>query len=128
VVKIAASKIDFSDGSAEGLSGYAQGQETDLQRLAARAQAEIEEIKRQDALKEEEKARKGAAPKKEKKKKLRVEQRKGNFSMYRNKSFIPGASKGMSDSTVSNSSRRKRSNSLPHEGKGSGDESGSEAS
>jgi len=60
------------------------------QELAERAQLENEGLNLQDAHDQENNQSGGA--KRDKKKKLKSEN-KGNFSSYRNKSFIPGASR-----------------------------------
>lgn len=60
------------------------------QELAERAQLENEGLNLQDAHDQEN--AQGGGSKKDKKKKLKSEN-KGNFSSYRNKSFIPGASR-----------------------------------
>jgi hypothetical protein len=86
VIKVVASKVDHCDGAV-------QENLQDLQDLARRAEAESEELQQQDAARAEENERlTQGGPKKEKKKKLKSEN-KGNFSSYRNKSFIPGASR-----------------------------------
>jgi hypothetical protein len=86
VIKVVASKVDHCDGAV-------QENLQDLQDLARRAEAESEELQQQDAARAEESERLlQGGPKKEKKKKLKSEN-KGNFSSYRNKSFIPGASR-----------------------------------
>lgn len=78
-------KVDYFDGTV-------QESLEQLQDLARRAEVESAELQQRDAARAEVAAAQQQGPKKEKKKKLKSEN-KGNFSSYRNKSFIPNASR-----------------------------------
>lgn len=117
---MAASKVDFCDGAVQENMNLQS-----LQDLAQRAQLENAELQLQDAAKAAEEAeRLSGAPKKEKKKKYKSDNR-GNYSMFRDKSFIRGASK---------TSKKDKGNSLEllqetlgvAGGEGSGDSEGSD--
>lgn len=86
MIKIAASKVDYSDGTV-------QTNLQDLQELALRALLENAELQLQEAaLAAEEAKAKPAGPTKDKKKKHKYENR-GNYSLFRDKTFIRGASR-----------------------------------
>jgi hypothetical protein len=85
VIKVVSNKVDYFDGSV-------QENLQDLQELARRAEVESEELQQRDAARAEEAAAQQQGTTKSKKKKIRSEN-KGNFSSYRNKSFIPNASR-----------------------------------
>jgi hypothetical protein len=112
ILKIVASKVDYCQGmpSIDSVSGSGSGNVTNnstfasedprargLQELTARAALENQAAQRTAELlaAEEEAARKVRESKRDKDKKKKMEKagNKGNFSSYRNKSFIPGASK-----------------------------------
>ena len=83
IVKLTAHRVDFVDTSADAAT------------LAARAAMETEENQRQRELDEEAEREAAKSGRKQKagKGKLKRGDNKGNFSSYRNKSFVPNASR-----------------------------------
>ena len=95
------------------------------QELAQRAQVENEDLHLQEAVREQETSASGNTSKKDKKKKQKSEN-KGNFSSYRNKSFIPGASRTGGSATAKVKNNLELLQEMIGGGESSGEDSGSE--
>ena len=101
VAKINATKTDYSDGN------------LDAKELAERAKIEIEDAQRQAEMEDMElEARMQNQQGRVKKAKKHKSENRGNFSNFRNKSFIPNASK------VNKDTNQKEANPTAKKGKG----------